>query len=436
MHLGVVAQRLVVPDALYRRGDGLPVQDTPLRKTDLQSAALLCHALQDLLLDLAHQPHADLAAALIPQQMQLGVLLLQRPQPGQGGMGIAPLRQRDAVAHHRLQQGRGRVGSGAQTLSGVAAAQARHGGHGTGGDLLRRLIFRAGIQPDLINLFPAAVGAAFAGQRRAHPQAAAGHLQVGQAVALFIGGDLIHLRRKFVGIRWRYGQGIQPRQQGVYALQTQRRTKVAGEQLPSGNRLGHGPVGKRPPRQIVGHQPLAAQRQRLRVGVGGHTARMQFFLQFVQQRGAVGARLVHLVDEQKGRDPVPLQQPPQRFGVALHACRAADDQHGVIQHRQRPLHFGGKIRVARGIQQRQGGVRQRQPRLLGKDGDPPAALQRVVVQKGVPVVHPPGPPQRPGAVQHRFGQGGFAAVHVRQQACAEILLHAAFHAGGSSLRFF
>ena len=92
--------------------------------------------------------------------------------------------------------------------------------------------------------------------------------------------------------------------------------------------------------------------------------------------------------------------------------------------------------MARGIQQRQGGVRQRQPRLLGKDGDPPAALQRVVVQKGVPVVHPPGPPQCPGAVQHRFGQGGFAAVHVRQQACAEILLHAAFHAGGSSLRYF
>src|SRR5699024_10329404 len=52
--------------------------------------------------------------------------------------------------------------------------------------------------------------------------------------------------------------------------------------------------------------------------------------------------------------------------------------------------------------------------LFGKYGDAPGPFQAVGVQKGVPVVHTAQAADGPGAVQHRFGQGGLARVHMGQ----------------------
>ena len=65
---------------------------------------------------------------------------------------------------------------------------------------------------------------------------------------------------------------------------------------------------------------------------------------------------------------------------------------------------------------------QGQPCLLGKDGDPPAALQGMGVQESISMVYPPGLPQRPSPHQHGFSQGGFAAVHMGHQSQRDILL--------------
>ena len=109
-------------------------------------------------------------------------------------------------------------------------------------------------------------------------------------------------------------------------------------------------------------------------------------MQIRQQRRAVRARKVHLVDEEERRHAVALQQPPERAGVALHAVRAADDKDRVVEHLQGALRFGGEIDVARRIEQRDVRAAAVEHRLLGKDGDAALALERFGVQKGVAVI--------------------------------------------------
>ena len=103
VNLGIVAQRLVVADALHRGGDGLLIKDAPLLKADGQPEAFHGHALQNLPLDLSHQPHPDLPLLLLPFGAKLRVLLRQLPQLCQCGAGVGALRQHHPAADDRLQ---------------------------------------------------------------------------------------------------------------------------------------------------------------------------------------------------------------------------------------------------------------------------------------------------------------------------------------------
>ena len=98
----------------------------------------------------------------------------------------------------------------------------------------------------------------------------------------------------------------------------------------------------------------------------------------------VGRADVHLVDEHDRRHLIAPQQLPERRGMPLHARRAAHDQHGAVEHLQRPLHLGGKIDVAGGIEQRQRAARQGQDGLLGKDRDAAAALRLEGTDEQIP----------------------------------------------------
>ena len=139
-------------------------------------------------------------------------------------------------------------------------------------------------------------------------------------------------------------------------------------------------------------------------------------IQLVQKGVLSRPGQVHLIDEHEGRDVIPPQEPPERFGVALDAVRAADDQHRVIQHLKGPLRLGGKVHMARGVQKGQVGVPGRQQGLFGKDGDAALFFQRVRVQKGVLVIDPPQLPDGSGAVEHGFGKGGLARVYMGEDA--------------------
>ena len=138
--------------------------------------------------------------------------------------------------------------------------------------------------------------------------------------------------------------------------------------------------------------------------------------QLQQQGSGIRPRPIHLIDEQKRGDPVLLQQLPQRLRVPLDAVRAADDQHRIVQHPQGALHLRGKIRMPRRIQQRHVHLFRRKFRHLGKDGDAPLPLQRVRIQKSVPVIHPSQFADAAALVEQRFRQSCFSRIHVGQDA--------------------
>ena len=95
----------------------------------------------------------DLAAVLVPGQVELGVLLLQLPQLGQKNLGGTVRGQAQAVGDHRLQQGRRCGGVGPQPLAGIGLGEAQQGAHLAGGDRLRRLELGPGVQAQLGDLF-------------------------------------------------------------------------------------------------------------------------------------------------------------------------------------------------------------------------------------------------------------------------------------------
>ena len=95
---------------------------------------------------------------------------------------------------------------------------------------------------------------------------------------------------------------------------------------------------------------------------------------------------------------MPLEQPPQRLGVALHPVGAAHDQYGRIQHLQRALGLSRKVDMPRRIQQRKGSIPIGKFSLLGQNGDAARTFQGIGVQKGVAMVHTSQLAHRPGPI--------------------------------------
>ena len=89
--------------------------------------------------------------------------------------------------------------------------------------------------------------------------------------------------------------------------------------------------------------------------------------QLLQDAVSSLAGQVHLVDKNDGRNLIAPEQLPERSGVALHAVCAAHKQQRIVQHLQRPLHFGRKVHMPRRIEKGNLRLRQRQLCLLGKD---------------------------------------------------------------------
>ena len=233
-------------------------------------------------------------------------------------------------------------------------------------------------------------------------QRTTGDLHVGQPGALRVPHDFKDLGAEFCRIVRLGGIPLHAGKQLIHALHLQCGAEVAGKQLPLRDHAGNGRV-----RQFVCFQKMFQNRfvadgGLLRQGVRIseiHAAAAELVLQMGQQGFPVRPRQIHLVNKEEGGDLIPLQQVPQRPGVALYAVSAGDHQHGTVQHLQRSLHFGGKVHMAGGVQQRHTGLSQFQHRLLGKNGDAPLPLHGVGVQKGVLMVHPPQTADGSGPVQ-------------------------------------
>ena len=363
----------------------------------------------------------NLPQPLVPHQPQLRVLLLQLPQLAQGDHGVAARGQNDLIGQGRLQHRGGRGGFGAQPLARLGLGQAGDGAEAARLRRLHSLVFRAGIDADLLGLFLPGPLSGAAGQKVFDPQTAAGDFHIGQPGALGVPGDFIDFGGKFLGIDRRAGIGFQPPQQLLHPVQPQSGAKIAGEQLPPSDHILYAPGAHRPLLQIFLHGLFAAQGQvfhpifpRLRAKI--HAGRVQLAAELLQQRRPAVGRQIHFVDKQKDGNLIPAQQPPQGVGMGLDAVCGADHQDGAVHHLEGPFHLAGKIHMARGVQQGDFQLLQGQNRLLGEDGDPPLPLLGVRIQKGVLMVYPAQFFQLTAAIEHPLGQSGLARVHMGQNA--------------------
>ena len=438
MDLGVVAQGLKVAHPLHRGGDGLLVQNAPGVHLDRHVKAVGDQALEDLDLHLAHEAGVDLLAVLVPDQVELGVLLLQLPELGQQDLGWTVRGEDQAVGDHRLQQGGRRGGLGPQALAGVGLGEPQQGAHLAGGNRLRGLVLGPGVQAQLGDLFlqhlPARLGEV--GQGGPDGKGAPGELGVGQAVALAVPGDLKDPGGEVRGIDRGLGVVCQALEKVRHPLQPEGRAEVAGEEPAQADQPRHVPGGQAASLQVPVQQPLVPEGHPLGPGpvpageVGAPL--VQLPLEPGQDSLPAGVGQVHLGDKEEGGDLVAPEQPPQGLRVGLDPVGGADDQDGVVQHLEGALHLGGEVHMAGGVQE---GDRQRrglEQGLLGEDGDAPVPLQGVGVQIGVPVVHPSQGGDGPGGVEQGLGQGGFPRVHVGQNADDE-LFHGGSPLGGSWL---
>ena len=412
MHLGVVAQRLVVPHALHGGADGLFVKDAPGAEAHRKAEPPGDEVLQHLKLHRPHELQADAAVALVPADVELGILLLQRAQGLVDAVGVGPLGQQELVGHHRLQHRAAGVELCAQPLPRPGVGETSDRAYRAGQSLLHGGELRAGVHPELVGLLlpVGLVGGGrlgCAGEQILDTQAAAGDLHVGQALAPLAPADLEHRGGEGLAVIGAGREGAQPFQQRVHPVQLQRRAEPAGEHPAGGDGVrhrlsGHGALG-----QELLHQPLVAQSQLLAALLGGggevHTAGGKAGAQLGQQGGAALPRQIHLVYKQEHRHPMTLQQLPQGQGVALHPVGAADDQHRRVQHLQGALHLGGEVHMAGGVQQGEAHARRVQHRLLGEDGDAPGAFLCVGVQKGVAVIHPPQTAGDARLIEQGFG---------------------------------
>ena len=219
---------------------------------------------------------------------------------------------------------------------------------------------------------------------------------MGQAVAGGIPGYLKYPCPEILRIDRAQGKPADSLQQFLHPLQMQGGTEKAGEHMPPGHSLRNAAVFQAVRFQICFHQFLVAHGKRfqefrppvLRLRPEFLTSAVQLPLQFQQQFLLIRIQLVHLIDKKECRNPILLQQPPEGLYMSLHAVRSADHQQGIIKHLESTLHFRAEIHMSGRIQQRDIQPLPGNLRLLGKDRDPPLPLQRKIIKKGVPVVHP------------------------------------------------
>ena len=80
-----------------------------------------------------------------------------------------------------------------------------------------------------------------------------------------------------------------------------------------------------------------------------HRSAAKFFLHVRHGSEEVRPDAVHLVDKADAGNLVLVGLVPHRLGLGLHAAHRTDDGHRSIQHPQGALHLGGKVHVARSV---------------------------------------------------------------------------------------
>ena len=261
MHLGIVAQRLVMSHTFHGLGDGLLIQNAARAKGYLQPEPLGQQAAQHFQLHLAHQLHMNFAQRFVPHHMELRFFLLQPVQLAQRGVHICALRQQHLIAEHRFQHRHIAVPLCPKSCAGLCMGQTGHSAYLSRADGLGQGIFCAGIQPQLVRLFCPRLAVRFAGEQSLYLQLPAGDPQPCQAGALLVLRYLEHPCTKGVQRRGGAGVAVKPLQKCIHPIQPQRRPEPARKNVPPCNCGDNVCIGQGSRVQHFFHQLLIAQRQ-------------------------------------------------------------------------------------------------------------------------------------------------------------------------------
>jgi hypothetical protein len=123
---------------------------------------------------------------------------------------------------------------------------------------------------------------------------------------------------------------------------------------------------------------------------------------------------VEFVDEDQRRDAQTLQGAHEYARLRLDALDRRDDQDRAVEHAQRALHLGDEVRVARGVDQVDADVADRERRDGGLDRDPTLPFERERVGLGTSVVDAADLVDDSSGVQQPLGQAGLSGVNMRQ----------------------
>ena len=126
VHLRVMAQGLIVADALHGPRDRLAVEDAAVAEGDLQTEAIPHLPLQYLQVDIAHGVHPDLPPGLDEFRLQEGFLLLEHPQAVQHLMKVRAAFRHDPAGKAGAL---GRSAAGGLEAEAVARHRPRQAGH-------------------------------------------------------------------------------------------------------------------------------------------------------------------------------------------------------------------------------------------------------------------------------------------------------------------
>ena len=370
----------------------------------------------------------DFLQRFIPYDMKLRLFLLQLTQLRQQHSRLTVRRKLDLIGQNRLQKRHAPFPLPSKSLSRI-----RPGQTGNGTDLSRlhfpgQLIFFSGIDTDLVDLFFPCLFCLSARQHGFYLQASSRDFHPGQPVSLRVSGDLIDSCAERIRPDAHRKPPRQPVQQLRNAFQLQGGAKITGKQASFFNQLPdrfflHPPCFQKVLQRLLRIDCTCGDfliKSGILSGRKIHAAFAQPLLQFRQKGGLITARLIHLIDKKKGGNPISLQQIPERPGMPLNPVRTADDQHSRIQHLQGAFHLRRKIHMSRRVHKSNRQVFPAKSRLFGKNGDSPFPFQLIIIQKGVPVVHPPRFPDAPAQIEERFRQGGFSCVNVGDHADAAL----------------
>ena len=169
-----------------------------------------------------------------------------------------------------------------------------------------------------------------------------------------------------------------------------------------------------------------------------HRPDAEAFFDVAKARREVSPWLVDLVDECEAGDAVPGGLAEHGLGLALHAARCVEDEHGSVEDTERALDLDREVDVPGRVDELESmlglGERTARRRMRDRAGrcldrDPLLPLERVVVEVGVAVMDLTLRPDPSGEEEDAFGASGLTRVDMGHDAHVAKSSDVAWHGG-------